>query len=90
MGIFNVDGTRDDKMKFLFKMFDLDGDGCVDFGDFECVLMLICGPEITDEEAPAHMLVYGCKLSAIDRPHVRVCVMVGVRGDGESVCLCGH
>ena len=50
MGLFNVDGSRDDKMKFLYRMFDLDNDGFVDVGDFECVLMLICGPELTDEE----------------------------------------
>ena len=52
MGIFNVDGRQDDKMKFLYTMMDHDRDGYVDQGDFECILMLVCGIELCDEEVP--------------------------------------
>ena len=50
MGIFNVGGSTEEKMKFMYQMFDYRGDGNVDKGDFECILMLVCGNELTDDE----------------------------------------
>jgi len=50
MSVFNIYGSVEEKMKFIYKMTDVNQDGKVDKGDFEVFLMLICGPELSDEE----------------------------------------
>jgi len=49
MSIFNIFGVVDDKIRFLYKICDVNHDGVVDKGDFECYLMLVCGPELSDD-----------------------------------------
>lgn len=49
MQVFNLLGSAEPKMRFLYKVCDVNKDGVVDKGDFEVFLMLVCGPELTDE-----------------------------------------
>jgi len=50
MSVFNRYGSVEEKMKFIYKMTDVNHDGVLDKGDFEVFLMLICGNQLEDED----------------------------------------
>eukprot|EP00300_Choanocystis_sp_HF-7_P013954 c18516_g1_i1.p1 GENE.c18516_g1_i1~~c18516_g1_i1.p1 ORF type:complete len:178 (-),score=51.74 c18516_g1_i1:36-569(-) len=48
LSVFSAQGSREEKLKFAFKIYDIDGDGFISNGELFQVLKMMVGTNLTD------------------------------------------
>lgn len=50
LAAFSCKASRDDKLRFMFNVFDVDGDGAIDEEDLTLILRQLAGSGLSEEE----------------------------------------